>query len=298
MALKIKGKVVKSVSTYAEDGEILDALGLLQKFHTINVLAQSEGYGDGGVEVKWVNGIANQMEITITLADKVAELTVPSEDFQSILQSQSMGVELEEGTDAYDLAMELKETISSFLATVMSDIVSKEESPTMQLIAKTAFKKEGTLVGKFTDTVESDIPVEIVSVVHTCTNLECDPEIGAKNLDNATRLYEPVYGTSNGSRYHCILITKQGVKVAARFKQNTLSLKVIVPSGYKKLTELTSELGSMGLSLKEGGHYSCHYSGVNKQLAQRTLGALVACFDPQDILTGLPVLTKFVDHGI
>ncbi|QWS69854.1 transporter [Vibrio phage vB_VpS_PG28] len=298
MALKIKGKAKKTLTTSAQDGEILAALGLLQKYHAINVLAGTNGYESGSVTCIVVTGMANQVEIEVCLADKILTLTLPKNTYSSIIQYYNMDETIPEGTEIYDYAEELQQEITQFYGAVMSHLSMQGESPTMQLIAKgkAGYKNsEGNVEVEVSGSKET---LDSITIAHTCKTLEADPEIGAKQLENATRLYEPVFGTSGGSRYHCVLITTAGVKIAARYKNNTLSVKAIVPKGYANLPQLTGQLNSMGLNLKDAGHYSCHYSNVTKDIAQRTLGALVMCFDPDEVITGLPVLTRFADHGM
>ncbi|QHJ74594.1 hypothetical protein VH22019_00030 [Vibrio phage VH2_2019] len=298
MALTFKGKVKKTVTTSAEDGEILEALGLLQKYHAINVMAVTNGFETGSVTCTVITGMAGQVEVEVCLADKVLTLTLPKKIYSSIIQHHNMEETLQEGTDVHDYAEELGSEISKFYGAVMSYLAIQGESPTMQLIAKgkAGYKNSDTDVE--VENSDSGDKMVFMSISHSCKSLEADPEIGAKQLENATRLYEPVFGTSNGSRYHVILITKAGVKIAARHTKHTLSVKAIIPQGYPNSPQLTGQLNAMGLQHKDAGHYSCHYSNVSKEVAQRTLGALVMCFDPEEVITGLPVLTRFADHGM
>lgn len=72
-------------------------------------------------------------------------------------------------------------------------------------------------------------------------------------LEDATALYQPVFGTDPHSKYFCIGIA-DGLKVAARINQENVSLKVVGP----RIKEIEKQLTALGFSGKEAGHWSAH----------------------------------------
>lgn len=72
-------------------------------------------------------------------------------------------------------------------------------------------------------------------------------------LEDATDLYQPVFGTDPHSKYFCIGIA-DGLKVAARINSENVSLKVVGP----RIKEIEKQLTALGFSGKEAGHWSAH----------------------------------------
>jgi hypothetical protein len=92
-------------------------------------------------------------------------------------------------------------------------------------------------------------------------------------LRDATMLYQPVHGTSNGSRYFLIAANKD-VRVAARLKQSTLSIRIEGPAWEKHMGAI-KECGFQTVD-KTKGYASVHLSvGDDMMLANKTLGAVL-----------------------
>lgn len=72
-------------------------------------------------------------------------------------------------------------------------------------------------------------------------------------LEDATDLYQPVFGTDPHSKYFCIGIA-DGLKIAARINSENVSLKVVGP----RIKEIEKQLTALGFSGKEAGHWSAH----------------------------------------
>ncbi|WP_162742361.1 hypothetical protein [Nitratireductor sp. OM-1] len=90
-------------------------------------------------------------------------------------------------------------------------------------------------------------------------------------LSLADRMYQPVSGTSGNSRYY-VVAGNQDIRVAARYKDGILSVRVEGP----KLEKHMSAICSSGFDQKSGKNYaSVHLSVVNDQLAAKSLGALL-----------------------
>ena len=84
-------------------------------------------------------------------------------------------------------------------------------------------------------------------------------------------MYQPVSGTSGGSRYF-LVAGADGIRVAARYTHKSLSIRV---EG-KKLTSYSSNLALAGLDLKKNAEYSSiHLEVSDDVLAAKTLGAIL-----------------------
>jgi hypothetical protein len=113
------------------------------------------------------------------------------------------------------------------------------------------------------------------------------------DLNDATALYQPVRGTSGGSRYFVVGLA-DGLKVAARILGNAVSIRVVGPS--TAVTEKT--LKSLGFGAKDGGHWSVHLSCDNTT-PQRLVGAVLTAIasDGIEFLTPVPALDKIEGKG-
>ena len=90
-------------------------------------------------------------------------------------------------------------------------------------------------------------------------------------LREADQMYQPVGGTSGGSRYF-VVAGADGIRVAARYTHKSLSIRV---EG-KKLTSYSSNLALAGLDLKKNAEYSSiHLEVSDDVLAAKTLGAIL-----------------------
>lgn len=88
-------------------------------------------------------------------------------------------------------------------------------------------------------------------------------------LRDAKQMYQPVHGTSSGSRYFMVA-AGDGIRVAARFKSGSLSVRV---EG-SKLDSYKSKL--LGTQMKMSGDYaSLHLKVDTMELASKTLGAVL-----------------------
>lgn len=294
MALKIKG-VKKSITTKAKDPNLLVTLGLWNQYQMLDVTCQAEGYEDGDIKV--IHG-EEGVVVYIDLADLRHELSIPKGQYQGLIDLGALGGSVEEGDQLWEVFNELRESINGFFTTVAAHLFKQFESPTMQLIANIKKKDEkGEPTGEIGSLTANYHPeMASLTVCHTVPELEEDPEIGAKELKDSLKLYEPVFGTGYGSRYHTVVITANQTKIAARYKGTTLSLKAEITS--EEPTKNVANLKSLAFSLKTNGHFSVHYSNITEQIAQQTLWAVAACFPSEELITGLPSLSKFKNQGM
>ena len=91
-------------------------------------------------------------------------------------------------------------------------------------------------------------------------------------LKDAEALYQPVGSTSGESVYHCIGITTEGLKFAARRSEQSLSIRVEGP-----VKSNASALIAAGFNEDyiTKGYTSVHFHGIDDLMAQRALGAVL-----------------------
>jgi len=102
-------------------------------------------------------------------------------------------------------------------------------------------------------------------------------------LRDATHMYQPVHGTSGGSRYYVVAANKD-VRVAARYEGMTLSVRIEGP----QFENHVKEMSNVGLEVKHGKAYASVHLAVGNDMmtANKTLGALLMGL-------GLPLETPF-----
>jgi hypothetical protein len=103
----------------------------------------------------------------------------------------------------------------------------------------------------------------------------------------ATKLYQPIKGTTSGSVYFLLSIFK-GLNIAARIQGSKLSIRAEGAS----LGTYKSALEDLGMEMK-GGYASAHYEAHGESLMIKTLGALIGRVGYENALS-LPDLKKFV----
>lgn len=92
-------------------------------------------------------------------------------------------------------------------------------------------------------------------------------------LRDATLLYQPVYGTSSGSRYFMVAANPD-LRVAARLDGGTLSVRIEGPGWTKHANEI-AEAGFTNVD-KAKGYASLHLNvGIDMNTARKTLGAIL-----------------------
>jgi hypothetical protein len=112
-------------------------------------------------------------------------------------------------------------------------------------------------------------------------------------LLDATMLYQPVYGSSGGSRYHVVAIA-DGLKIAAKWKPGgPLSVRAEGP----KLAAYAARLAQAELG--DNQHYWSNHLAVGNDavLASRTLGSILGSVDAE-WLTPAPKLAIIAGKGI
>ena len=88
-------------------------------------------------------------------------------------------------------------------------------------------------------------------------------------LADATRLYQPVYGSSKTSRYYLVAATDD-LKLAARLSNGKLSVRV-----EGDITKHATEIAAAGFILN-GNYASMHLSVPSSLIAAKALGAVIS----------------------
>lgn len=116
-------------------------------------------------------------------------------------------------------------------------------------------------------------------------------ETGSRvKLRDATALYQPVYGSSSGSRYFAVALS-DGLNLAARFASHQLSVRA---EG--------SDLKTHKAALQKIGFKNCeeycsiHLSGVDDLLAKKAMGSLLMAVGA-DFQTPLPKMQVLKGKG-
>lgn len=100
---------------------------------------------------------------------------------------------------------------------------------------------------------------------------------GSNGLANATKLYEPVSGSSINSTYYVVALG-DGINIAVRYQSDRLSVRV---EG-AKIETYADSLVACGLSYKKGVYASAHYQALDHIIAVKTIGAILGMvgFEP------------------
>jgi hypothetical protein len=94
-------------------------------------------------------------------------------------------------------------------------------------------------------------------------------------LKNATKIYQPVFGTGTGSVYHVIAIS-DAVAIAARVRNDhTIAIRaeILVHSNSTGGKAAKEGLIAAGLDKKDKGHYSLHLDPQDFNMVKRSIGS-------------------------
>jgi len=104
-------------------------------------------------------------------------------------------------------------------------------------------------------------------------------------LKDATRLYQPVKGSSPGSRYFVVGWTDRGTKIAARVSGTALSVRAENVDEEDRV-----QLQKVCMAYHQDGHMSAHLDVIVPDNAARTVGAILAAVG--NVSTPVPVIKK------
>lgn len=134
---------------------------------------------------------------------------------------------------------------------------------------------------------EAATPLQAVAGTFPVDQMETGPVV---KLFLADKLYQPVLGTSNGSRYFAVAIGPE-LKVAARWKGKKMSIRVEGP-GVETHQQAIKDAGFTWHSPE----YASIHIGVDDKLASRALGALI-CGLQVPMVTPVPIAAVIKGKG-
>jgi hypothetical protein len=110
-------------------------------------------------------------------------------------------------------------------------------------------------------------------------------------LSTAVRLYQPVRGTTHSSRYFLVAAASD-LRVAARYKNNTLSVRIV-----GKLDDYKARIVGLGLDVVTGKDYvSIHLKVEDVVIAAKVLGAIIGGL-MADLTTLPPNIMRIAHKG-
>lgn len=277
---------------------VVHLTGLWDKFNNVDKILQSIDEDEGAV---WVLTKKDTVTLHVELGNTIHEISTSKTGYESLLNNL-LDETLQIRASNQDLLDSISRNLGDFIDQMYVYAVqnSTEELPDdvadLAVSVPTSPVSKGKDVKKPTPTSNIQGIPSVQAPNYISPALEEDPAIGAKELADATRLYTPVWGTSKGSRYHLVIRTSTGVKVAARYINNTLSLRALI-TPHKVTSHDKHALDELGFTGTGVDLISAHYAPCTEEQAQRTLGALLGSFKPSTILTALPVVSVFCSFG-
>jgi len=193
--------------------------------------------GDGGVTYT-ADPVKAPIDTLMDALDEMAEEPTPT----PMYDLDAMNAELDEGEPTYE-----EEYAAAHGITLDADDITEEET-----------KMTKATVPKGTFDVSKLMSAPTVTMLQ------------------ATKLYQPVRGTSSGSRYFIIALSP-ALKVAARWKQAPASEGLALRVEGKGLTNpyTVKLLEQIGLDKKSEVHMSAHLTVTNDIEARKAIGALL-----------------------
>jgi hypothetical protein len=134
-------------------------------------------------------------------------------------------------------------------------------------------------------------PAPKVEVPATGKYPEANVTDPAVHLISAVRMYQPVHGTSGGSRYFMIARNKD-VAVAVRILGSKLSFRIEAHN----FDSWAPKFQHIGLAISDSSHASIHLDVPDASMARRTIGALLLDLGVE-FDTPTPVINKILNHG-
>lgn len=186
----------------------------------------------------------------------------------------------------YDQGNPLHETIKGNLTKALAELDTalgqpkpkpkpkagvKINAPGTAILDQTLITNIGTNVGTISNVTGSAVAEYPAAQMKT----------GAKvMLKDATKLYEPVQGTSGSSRYYAVGISP-GIKVACRYQSATKELSVRVEGPkFAALSQTLAEAGIFGPEFSgqfQGNYASMHIKAPGPADVQKVIGAVLGC---------------------
>lgn len=275
------------ISSNISDPDLIRDLGLIGSFQLIDIAAQQEGHPAGDAILTEPNSAlgATDYSYYIQLVGQQLEVAIPCKHYEAYEEvKHELGVALPRHTEEF-LQMVFDE-IEAFFCKVKSLLVSKPQSPTLAALK----------LSKGTNEIPvSDEPsVKAANILHYSDLLNASTKQKPVPIDQAEFLYQPVHGTNPNNTYYIVCLTTTGIRMAAKYHDNALRVR-FVSTWYNSDTEgaIKDLCEDFNFTKKTGGHYSVTFLDLNPKIAQKTLYAMLATFDPLQIRTGLPLIEEF-----
>jgi hypothetical protein len=188
--------------------------------------------------------------------------------------------------DAAKLAVSGGTTISPASFTV-------QQKSAMEILATLKSAKENIAVKDAPTNAQTPVNPSPATTVAGIFPIEKMTGSHIVKLHQATQLYEPVHGSSAGSRYFVVAL-RPDLKVAARYRKNQLSVRI---EG-QGLSSYSKYLSDAGFPVQHGQTYtSLHLNVPTTQLAARSLGAVLGGLD-MEWQTAAPKISVIANKGV
>lgn len=194
--------------------------------------------------------------------------------------------------------------MASKVMEVVTSILAEDSSLIYEPLVEEAMEEflNKTKGGSMDAICPSDIPDELpsnIEDVHSTSKgasvppIDSGPLSGKVPLSKATKLYQSICGTTEGSEYFVVALHKDLV-VAARQKKSKLSIRV--ESRNANINKYSAVLSKAGLDASSSKHYSMHLSVDDKVMARRVLGSVLMGIGVQ-FTSKMPSIEKIWNKG-
>ncbi|UOX38440.1 hypothetical protein VpasPP24_100 [Vibrio phage Vpas_PP24] len=280
---------LESYSYELSNPELLKDLGLIGRYHSINIAATKEGKPKGDVILTEPNKALGEVTYNYYIQVGGYQLDIAIEpsvyvDYETELSDLSHAISRE--TEA--ALNKVHDRIDAFFNTVVTTLTNKPISPSLQVL-QGQFNEAPTMSAK-----PLSAPIEN-KILHHNALLNADLNDNPVELGNAELLYQPVLATGAGSKpYYLIVTSMDGIKIAARYEGTKLDLRLLCTWYNADSREILEALvNDFAFVKRGGGHYSLSVSVNSAKSANRFIYAMLAEFSPIRLNLGLPDVHDF-----
>jgi hypothetical protein len=246
--------------------------------------------GKAGVDAQLVEWVLSTPGVSAKLLPNEFSLSSPGAGVQKQPLKLEYVLELKKGTMPAAAKQALRTMLDVMISTAKAKYVTPPEAPEPEQPANFADKMKSAVSGVAALPPLTSSPAEKLSKwpkfdLSQLQTAPCTP------LRDAHALYQPVAGTSPGSRYFLVAGTED-LRVAARLLHGKLSVRVEGDG----LSEHVSKFTAAGFALSHKGgncvHVSMHLEvGGDLSAARKALGAIL-------LGTGIEFETPYPDLGL
>ncbi|AET42212.1 hypothetical protein VPEG_00061 [Vibrio phage SIO-2] len=280
---------LESYSYELSNPELLKDLGLIGRYHSINIAATKEGKPKGDVILTEPNKALGESTYNyyIQLGGYQLDIAIDPAvylDYEAELTDLSYAIR----RDTEAALNSVHDKIDAFFNTVTTTLSNKPISPSLQV-----------LQGQFSESpsmTEQPLSAPIENkILHHNALLNADLNDNPVELGNAELLYQPVHATGSGSNpYYLIATSLDGIKIAARYDGKTLDFRLLCTWYNADSRDILEVLVSDFAFVKRGGgHYSLSVEVPNTRGANRFIYAILSEFSPIRLNLGLPDVHDF-----